>query len=210
MNAVWPQDYQNWTGNFDQLLNAANIVLSQLDPNAKPLTARTLRHYQQTQVVGRGSKQGRSASFDFKDLSDVVATKNLVKEGWTLNHTSALLNSPEYEPTSYFSNSQASVSDASKNAINVVSGLLAASSSSSPSNARGFAASNSLSAAIAPKMRAAISSPQLPEPVHVYAVSPGVSLHCSPQWLATATVQEKSNAFSQLEQLVQQLKSAHS
>ena len=91
--AQWPQGYLSWEGSFEELVHTATAVLAELDPAAKPPTERTVRHYQQTSVVGRGRKEGRSAVFGFKDLEGIVTAKGLVQQGWTLDKAASLINS---------------------------------------------------------------------------------------------------------------------
>lgn len=86
----WPEDYVHWNGDLQQLVATSNEIVKGLgyEPD---LTERTVRHYQHKNMVGRGIKKGKQAYFDVNDLSRVVATKTLVKQGWTLDHASDLL-----------------------------------------------------------------------------------------------------------------------
>lgn len=88
---LWPHDYHTWTGNLSELVDTANTILRDQDPAAPLVTVRTARHYQGEGALGRGTKQGRAAAFNFHDLAQLVSAKSLVNEGLPISYTSSLL-----------------------------------------------------------------------------------------------------------------------
>ena len=92
---LWPQDYQQWTGSFKELVAAAQAVVAQLEPQAKAPTERLLRYYQQQGVLGRGTRgHGNQAVFGFEDLAAIVTAKSLVQQNWTLDNAAKLFATP--------------------------------------------------------------------------------------------------------------------
>lgn len=89
----WPEDYQNWSGSFDELVDTARAIQSEWAPTEKLLNPRLVRHYQSVGAVGRGVREGRSSRFYFSDLAALMATKSLVKEGWTLSNAAPFATS---------------------------------------------------------------------------------------------------------------------
>lgn len=110
LHKKWPDDYKQWQGSFDELVETAGEIISKTTTETTKPTASLIRHYQQIGAVGRGEKMGRSRVFGFEDLVSVVATKGLVKQGIGLDITSSLVKkaSPEllqaysssYQPSS--------------------------------------------------------------------------------------------------------------
>lgn len=89
----WPDDYQDWTGNFDELVETARCIQQeQHAPADKLLNPRLVRHYQ-SKGVGRGIREGRASRFGFADLAALLATKGMVEEGWTVSNAAPLANS---------------------------------------------------------------------------------------------------------------------
>lgn len=93
MKNDWPESYKKWTGGFSDLIATANKIVSEMGYDAD-ITERTARHYQHKNLVSKGERQGKSSVFFFDDLASLVATKTMVKEGWTLQNTASLLNAP--------------------------------------------------------------------------------------------------------------------
>lgn len=87
----WPTDYQTWSGTLNELVDTANEVLAQSGSEAVPVSVRTVRHYQDRNVIGRGTKEGRSARFTFRDLSSLVSAKTMIGQGLPIDVTSSLL-----------------------------------------------------------------------------------------------------------------------
>lgn len=76
---VWPDDYLHWTGSFEDMLSQASEILATLAPGLEPPTASLARYYQQQNLLGRGTRKGRSSIFSFDDLATLVATKQMAK-----------------------------------------------------------------------------------------------------------------------------------
>lgn len=134
---TWPDDYRQWTGSFRDLVRVATEVLAQLEPEAKAPTERLLRYYQQEGVLGRGSRQGNSAVFNFADLERVVATKSLVQQNWTLDNAAKLFSTSGQQPEAMTSLLYASPSSLSlgDNPVGMPNGFM--SSPALPGNGEG-------------------------------------------------------------------------
>lgn len=104
----WPTDYQTWSGTLNELVDTANEVLAQSGTEAVPVSVRTVRHYQDRNVIGRGTKEGRSARFTFRDLSSLVSAKTMIGQGLPIDVTSFLLarSAPEDVDASLSSSGQ--------------------------------------------------------------------------------------------------------
>lgn len=87
----WPDDYQEWTGSFEELVTTAGKILEEIDPAGGVPTGSLVRYYQQQGAVGRGRKNGRSACFDHEDLARVVATKQMANQQVPLSITKEFL-----------------------------------------------------------------------------------------------------------------------
>lgn len=87
----WPEDYQNWSGTFEDLVSAAGDILARIDPKAGVPTASLVRYYQQQGAVGRGQKKGRSSEFGYDDLARVVATKLMANQQVPLSISKEML-----------------------------------------------------------------------------------------------------------------------
>jgi hypothetical protein len=98
MKKIWTESYQDWAGNFDQLVATACEVLADLGDGSESLSAHLVRHYQNQKAVGRGERVGKSAVFKFRQLAEVVATKRLIADGWTVAKIAEVLpNLPTHE-----------------------------------------------------------------------------------------------------------------
>ena len=93
---MWSDAYQSWSGDFESLVQTANVILKDL--GFDPVSASLVRHYQQRQLVGRGTREGRQSRFDLDDLRAVVETKCMAKEGWKLDQVSLLYASQATDP----------------------------------------------------------------------------------------------------------------
>lgn len=202
----WPNDYLSFEGDMSELVATANEVLQQLGYD-NDLTERSFRHYQQKELVGRGVKEGKSARFGFEELSQLVATKSLIKQGFTLQHTASLLQS---ESSSSGASIQ-SVAEDLKNpsALEVVNQLMSQSQSyASPqhitasSSTASFASSNAVRAtALPPSLLARealygsgtkVSPSVAPSIKHDYPISKGVNLSMDDKaWRALSFEQQQ-------------------
>lgn len=101
----WPDDYRNWTGNFDELVSTAAQVIEHLGMQVGSPTTSLVRYYQQQGVVGRGSRAGRGASFSFEELSQVVMAKQMVSNQMPLAIARAVMSNASaddiYKTASY-------------------------------------------------------------------------------------------------------------
>lgn len=88
----WPDDYRNWTGNFDELVSTAAQVIDDLGMQVGAPTTSLVRYYQQQGVVGRGCRAGRGASFSFDELSQVVMAKQMVSNQMPLAIARAVMS----------------------------------------------------------------------------------------------------------------------
>jgi hypothetical protein len=75
------------------LVDKANQLWSALSPGAEPITARLARHYQQTGVLGRGVRHGRSSLFFAQDVASLVAAKSMAQDRWPQEQVQKLLTS---------------------------------------------------------------------------------------------------------------------
>lgn len=116
----WPDDYKQWQGSFDELVETAGEIISNITTETAKPTASIIRHYQQIGAVGRGEKTGRSRIFGFEDLVSVVATKGLVKQGIGLDITSSLVKNASPELLQAYSSSHQPSS-----AVSLVDSLMA-------------------------------------------------------------------------------------
>ena len=207
---TWPDGYLDWSGGFDELVATANDVLRHIDPQASPLTTRTLRHYQQTNVVGRGEKLGRQALFTYHDLANAVAAKSLVKSGWTLNNAASLFDQ----------SSQLGVSSAAYTTAAQPTGVLPA--PASPSSAHAISVVASLMATNSPPLGLAVRSPlpalmgsaasispPVTQSMEVFQAGCGMSLQYSPQQLQHATPADRAATFQNLIDHLTFLQSIH-
>jgi hypothetical protein len=76
----WPQDYETWTGGFDDLVATSTQILNDICPDAGAPTTSLVRYYQQQGAVGRGKREGRGSTFSFSELAQVVASKQMVSQ----------------------------------------------------------------------------------------------------------------------------------
>ena len=97
---AWPQDYLNWTGGFNELVDTATTILSDIAPEAKAPTASIVRYYQQQDLVGRGTRKGKTSEFSFQDLSQLVATKQMLDQQVSLSVTKNVF---DHVPAAYIS-----------------------------------------------------------------------------------------------------------
>lgn len=211
---IWPTDYQNWEGGFEELVSAAAEVIRHQDPTAKPLTGRLVRHYIQTGVVGRGQRDGRQSRFGYQELSSLVAAKHLVKDGWTLDNAKSLMTSA---PQGYVGAlSQASAPAATTPlAVDVVRELMAKASPTPMVSPRASHALRSYSPSLAAVAPPAVSttSGYLPAgaptgfPVQNYystrtlrheTFAPWLSVQLDEATLSLATSQERQDAIDAL------------
>lgn len=81
-----------WSGSFIDLVAKANQLWSRLSPKSEPITERSARHYQQTGVLGRGVRHGRSSLFFARDVAALVSAKSLAHERWPLEQVQKLLS----------------------------------------------------------------------------------------------------------------------
>jgi len=93
-----PEEWNNWEGNFDELVVASGAVLKQIAPDVQPPSGSIVRYYQQQGVVGRGATQGRTKRFGADELSQVVSAKWLAQQNIPLSLArSAVVNSDKSE-----------------------------------------------------------------------------------------------------------------
>lgn len=130
----WPNDYHGWTGSLTELVDTANTILRARDPHAPLVTVRTARHYQGEGMLGRGTKQGRSATFTFNDLAHLVSAKSLVNEGLPISYTSSVLASAPA------SNIAQALSPSGQKAADVVAQMMSQAAPSSTSAPLGLSA----------------------------------------------------------------------
>lgn len=202
----WPNDYLSFEGDMSELVATANEILQQLGYDSD-LTERSFRHYQQKDLVGRGVKEGKSARFGFEELSQLVATKSLIKQGFTLQHTASLLQS---ESSSLGASTQSASQDLNNpSALDVVNQLMCQSQSyASPqhitasSSSTSFASSNAVRATALPSSllaREALygsvtkASPSMtPSIKHDYPMTKGVHLSVDDKaWRALSFEQQQ-------------------
>lgn len=118
---TWPQDYQQWEGSLPELVQTAQSVLEAIQPDAKAPSERLVRHYKTKGLIQAKGRAGHADRYGYDALAAVVATKSLVKQGFTLNHASHFVNSSS--ATEYLSS--APVSNQAPSAVALVSELLA-------------------------------------------------------------------------------------
>ena len=97
---IWPQDYLDWTGGFNELVETATTVLNDIAPEAKAPTSSIVRYYQQQDLVGRGTRKGKTSEFSFQDLSQLVATKQMLDQQVSLSVTKSVF---DHVPAAYIS-----------------------------------------------------------------------------------------------------------
>lgn len=184
----WPNDYLSWKGRFDDLVETANEILKSQGLSDRPLTPRLLRHYQHIGAVGKGEKNGREAYFSHEDLAAVLAAKGLVKEGFTLNHATTLLNSPP-------------PSQKALNAVDVVNALMQKPSDAPKALVRSAYNSYASSASASPP-------PSTPPPTNNLWLdpSPWLHIHVRTDQAIQSNPHEKAQAIAVLEELAFRLK----
>jgi hypothetical protein len=141
-----------WSGSFTDLVDKANSLWKQLSPGSAPITERLARHYQQTGLLGRGVRHGRSSEFSARDVASLVSAKSLAHERWPLEQVQKLLSidmsalSNEYSssgsPSAFFASSSMDTSHAyfmgnatlspSNSPVSLVDRLMAQAQSASP------------------------------------------------------------------------------
>lgn len=84
-------EYENWSGDFNQLVEVVNKILNECGYDFE-ITARTARHYQQKNILGRGLKNGRSSTFDINNIKELLYAKEMIKEGLPIKYTANLIN----------------------------------------------------------------------------------------------------------------------
>lgn len=183
---IYPHDYLQWTGSIDDLVSTANEILRQKDLHHKDISVRTARHYQQTGMLGKGQRVGKSSVFSYADLATLVSAKGLIQDGWTIKHASSLLSS------------QTGAVDASLNSPVAMVGQMMHSAGlggSLPAPRAVFAANASLSAP------GAVSSAV----VHHQPVD-GLNVYMDRAKIQSASVASRAHAADQLEQWATQLR----
>lgn len=93
-----PDEWNDWEGNFDELVVASDAVLKQIAPDVHPPSGSIVRYYQQQGVVGRGETRGRTKRFGADELAQVVGAKWLAQQNIPLSLArSAASNSEKSE-----------------------------------------------------------------------------------------------------------------
>lgn len=180
----WPLDYLTWTGTFDELVATATTVLQTLRPQDKPLSARLVRHYIQEGLIGRGTREGRTSRFSYEELAGVVATKHLVKDGWSLKNASALLHSaPSGYVTEAASLSASAPAATTPAAVDVVRLLMERSATAGASTFAGPRAVYALSASPRPSLTRGLGPLVSPQ-----GLSGGPTLSVSPAQAGASSV----------------------
>lgn len=79
------EDLRSWTGNMDDLGRKASEVLrAQSSEDAEPPAIRLIRDYLQRGLLGQASRTGKELSFGYVNLLRFIATRILLRDGWSL------------------------------------------------------------------------------------------------------------------------------
>lgn len=119
----WPDDYTNWEGTSEDLVRVSNEVLALISADTRPMTLRSLRHYQNSEVISRGVKRGKSAYFDYKDLMSLVTAKLMANNNWNLNQAKQVLESMPQEMLAMNYQTSPSLSDQEQRAMEMIQNL---------------------------------------------------------------------------------------
>lgn len=194
---IYPQDYLQWTGSIDDLVSTANEILRQKDLHHKDISVRTARHYQQTGMLGKGQRVGKSSVFSYADLATLVSAKGLIQDGWTIKHASSLLSS------------QTGAVDASLNSPVAMVGQMMHSAGlggSLPAPRAVFAANASLSAPGAASFSATAVGGAVSSAVVHHQPVDGLNVYMDRAKIQSASVASRAHAADQLEQWATQLR----
>jgi hypothetical protein len=78
-------DLRSWTGNLDELgLKASELLQAHGTEDAEPPSIRLVRDYLQRGLLGQVSRTGKELSFGYVNLLRFVATRCLLRDGWSL------------------------------------------------------------------------------------------------------------------------------
>lgn len=205
---AWPDDYADWHGSFDELVGTARQVLARQGTDRRCLPSpRIVRHYQAIGAVGRGVRRGREAVFGVDDLTRVVATKHLVKNGWRLDNASAALQAAAglggkdavsghdgLDAQAVVRDLMLGVRGGHAGAAAVANGAMAVAGlvSSSAGNAHAVFGTPALQGG---QVKPASATPAVSvSQACVFAYAPGLHVSASHDWLANASAQSRHEA----------------
>lgn len=93
----WPEDYETWTGGFDDLVATSTHILNEVCPEIGAPTTSLVRYYQQQGAVGRGKREGRGSTFSFTELAQIVASKQMVSQQVPLSIAKEVMSNASIE-----------------------------------------------------------------------------------------------------------------
>lgn len=90
MKRRWPRDFTDFQGDFSAFAEACRDATESVLGDKGPSDG-LVRHYQQNGSVSRGARSGRAATYGFHEIAEVVATKALVSQGWSVKHAAEVI-----------------------------------------------------------------------------------------------------------------------
>ncbi|WP_295409044.1 response regulator [uncultured Thiocystis sp.] len=78
------QGYQDWRGNAAALAATAAEILKPVGAEDERLNERLVRYYTQAGILSRPERAGRDAVFGFRQVLELVAARELARDGWPL------------------------------------------------------------------------------------------------------------------------------
>ena len=78
-------EYRDWQGTIDELVDTANIALQRLGRGRNAdLNIRLVRDYAQRGILSPAERRGKEAIYRFQHLNELVAARVLLNDGWPL------------------------------------------------------------------------------------------------------------------------------
>ena len=78
-------EYRDWQGNIDELVDTANIALQRLGRGRNAdLNIRLVRDYAQRGILSPAERRGKEAVYRFQHLNEIIAARVLLNDGWPL------------------------------------------------------------------------------------------------------------------------------